>query len=59
MIGLGRMGADMIPRLAKGDHDSVARDAHGSATQNIVGERIVGVSSVSDLVARLSQPRAV
>lgn len=59
MIGLGRMGADMVRRLAHGGHDCVAFDAHGPAIQKIVGERIIGASSVSDLVARLSQPRVV
>jgi len=59
MIGLGRMGADMVRRLAKGGHDCVVYDAHDSATQKVVGERIMGASSVGDLVARLSQPRVV
>ena len=59
MIGLGRMGADMVRRLANGGHDCVVYDAHGAATKKVVGERITGASSVSDLVARLPPPRAV
>jgi 6-phosphogluconate dehydrogenase len=59
MIGLGRMGADMVRRLANGGHDCIAFDSQGAAIQKIVGERIIGASSVGDLVARLSQPRVV
>ena len=59
MIGLGRMGADMARRLVNGGHDCVAFDTHGPAIREVTGDRIMGAASLSDLVAKLSPPRAV
>ena len=59
MIGLGRMGADMARRLANGGHDCVVFDTHGPAIREVTGDRIMGASSIGDLVAKLSPPRAV
>ena len=59
MIGLGRMGADMARRLANGSHQCVVFDRHGPAIREVSGDRIMGASSLSDLVAQLSPPRAI
>jgi len=59
MIGLGRMGADMARRLANGGHQCVVFDRHGPAIREVTGDRIIGASSPSDLVAKLSPPRAI
>ena len=59
MIGLGRMGADMARRLAKGGHECVVYDAQALAVERATAERIVGAASVGDLIARLAKPRAV
>jgi 6-phosphogluconate dehydrogenase len=59
MIGLGRMGANMVRRLARAGIDSVVHDAHADAVQALVGQGITGAASLADLVAKLPAPRAV
>ena len=59
MIGLGRMGANMVRRLLKGGHRCVVFDMSPNAVEELVREEAVGASSLQDLVKRLSKPRAV
>ncbi len=59
MIGLGRMGANMVRRLTRGGHTCVVYDVHPEAVQALVAEGAVGADSLADLVARLDAPRAV
>ena len=59
LIGLGRMGGNMARRLLTDEHEVIAWDRDGAAVQAIVAAGAVGASSMDDLVARLSAPRAV
>ncbi len=59
MIGLGRMGANMVRRLIAGGHDCVVFDRAATAVQELVKEKAVGASSLADFAGRLQAPRAV
>jgi 6-phosphogluconate dehydrogenase len=59
MIGLGRMGANMVRRLVKGGHQCVAYDPSAEAVKTTVGYGGQGVASVEELVRALKPPRAV
>jgi 6-phosphogluconate dehydrogenase len=59
MIGLGRMGANMVRRLLTGGHQCVVFDMSPKAVQELVEEKAVGSSSLADFVKKLSKPRAV
>ncbi|WP_338115168.1 phosphogluconate dehydrogenase (NAD(+)-dependent, decarboxylating) [Thiocapsa imhoffii] len=59
MIGLGRMGANMVRRLIAGGHDCVVFDRSVDAVNQLVSERATGATSLEDLVQKLEQPRAV
>ena len=59
MVGLGRMGANMVRRLARGGHDCVVYDADAAAVAGAVGARIVGAESLEGLVSGLVHPRVV
>ena len=59
MIGLGRMGANMVRRLIKNGHQCVVYDRSPQAVADLVKEKAVGVSSLADLVKKLEKPRAV
>ena len=59
MIGLGRMGANMVRRLLKGGHQCVVFDMSPKAVEELVKEKAVGASSLADLVKKLQKPRAV
>jgi 6-phosphogluconate dehydrogenase len=59
MIGLGRMGANMVRRLLKGGHQCVVFDRSAKAVQELTREKAVGAASLADLVKNLEKPRAV
>jgi 6-phosphogluconate dehydrogenase len=59
MIGLGRMGANMVRRLAKGGHQCVVYDVHAEAVRALLQPGVSGASSLEDFVARLAKPRAL
>jgi 6-phosphogluconate dehydrogenase len=59
MIGLGRMGSNMVRRLLKGGHDCIVFDMSPKAVQESANDGAVAATSLSDLVARLAKPRAV
>ena len=59
MIGLGRMGANMVRRLMKNHHECVVFDFSQDAVASLVKEGAVGASSLEDLVKKLQVPRAV
>ena len=59
MIGLGRMGANMVRRLIKGGHQCVVFDMSPKAVQGLVEEKAVGSSSLADFVKKLAKPRVV
>ncbi len=59
MIGLGRMGANMVQRLMAAGHDCVVFDRNPDAVQALVDEGATGADSVEDLCAKLTAPRAV
>src|SRR5258705_2494280 len=59
MIGLGRMGANMVRRLLKGGHDCVVFDMSPAAVNEMAKERATGSSSLVDLVKKLEKPRAL
>jgi 6-phosphogluconate dehydrogenase len=59
MIGLGRMGANMVRRLIRGGHQCVVFDRSPQAVADLVKEHAVGASSLADLVGKLAKPRAI
>ena len=59
MVGLGRMGANMVRRLLKQGHDCVVFDVNPDNVAALMKEGATGATSPDDLVARLSPPRAV
>ena len=59
MIGLGRMGSNMVRRLLKGGHRCVVFNRSPKPVQELVQEQAIGSTSLSDLVAKLAKPRAV
>src|SRR5258708_36918617 len=59
LIGLGRMGANMVRRLLKDGHQCVVFDLSPRAVAELVGEPSTGGSSLTDLIGKLEKPRAV
>jgi len=59
MIGLGRMGANMVRRLLRGGHECVVFDRSVDAVDELVKERSSGATSLADLVSQLQTPRAI
>jgi 6-phosphogluconate dehydrogenase len=59
MIGLGRMGANLVRRLLRGGHDCVVFDVNPGSVDRLQAEGAVGAASLDDLVAKLAPPRAV
>jgi len=59
MIGLGRMGANMVRRLIGGGHDCVVFDHSPQAVEALAREKAVGAMSIADFVGKLARPRAV
>ena len=59
MVGLGRMGANMVRRLIRAGHSGVVFDMSPKAVEDLVKGKAVGSSSLQDLVKKLQKPRAV
>src|SRR5262245_52191846 len=59
MIGLGRMGANMVRRLSKAGVSCVVHDRNPDAVRALAGPRIAGAATLAELVAALTPPRAV
>ncbi len=59
MVGLGRMGANMVRRLVRGGHQCVVFDRSAKAVQELANEKAVGAASLADLAKKLEKPRAV
>jgi len=59
MIGLGRMGANMVRRLLRGGHECVVFDMTPKAVEELVQEKAVGAADLKDLVKKLAAPRAI
>lgn len=59
MIGLGRMGANMVRRLLRDGHECVAFDLNPAVAQVLAEEGAVAAASLADFVARLQAPRAI
>jgi 6-phosphogluconate dehydrogenase len=59
MIGLGRMGANMVRRWLRGGHDCAVHDVSAAAVQALAREGAIGATSLDDFVHRLATPRVV
>ena len=59
MIGLGRMGANMVRRLMKAGHDCVVYDVSPDSVKSLAGEGATGSESMADFVAKLEKPRSI
>ena len=59
MIGLGRMGANMVRRVRKAGHDCVVYDVHAEAVQALAREGATGAASLAAFVKALARPRAI
>jgi 6-phosphogluconate dehydrogenase len=59
MIGLGRMGANMVRRLIKKGHNCVVFDRSPKAVDELVKEKATGAASLAELVEKLAKPRAI
>ena len=59
MIGLGRMGANMVRRLMKAGHECVVYDHNPAAVESLAKEKATGAGTLDDFIARLKPPRAV
>jgi 6-phosphogluconate dehydrogenase len=59
MIGLGRMGANMVRRLIKAGHKCVVYDRSAATVQQLAGDGATGASSLDDFVNKLQKPRAI
>jgi 6-phosphogluconate dehydrogenase len=59
MIGLGRMGGNIVRRLMRGGHDCVVYDKSAEAVATLAGEGAGGTKSMAELVAGLTKPRAI
>ena len=59
MIGLGRMGANMVRRLLRGGHACTVYDVNPANVDQLVAEGAVGSASIADLVSKMSRPRAI
>src|SRR6478672_1937183 len=58
MVGLGRMGANLVRRLMRDGHECVVYDVNADAVKELAGEGATGADSVDDFVAKLDKPRA-
>ncbi len=59
MIGLGRMGGNIVRRLLRHGHTAVVYDRDGNAVDSLVSSGVVGATGLGDLVAKLQPPRTV
>src|SRR3954463_13967467 len=59
MIGLGRMGANLVRRLMRDGHDCVVYDVSAAAVDDLAGEGATGAKTIEEFVGALSQPRAI
>ncbi|GGI44330.1 6-phosphogluconate dehydrogenase [Agromyces flavus] len=59
MVGLGRMGANIVRRLMRDGHECVVFDVNPDAVAALVAEGATGADSIEDLAAKLDAPRAV
>jgi len=59
MIGLGRMGSNLVRRLSGGGHECVVYDRNADAVKALADEGSVGASSIAELKSKLDAPRAV
>ena len=59
MIGLGRMGANLVRRLVRDGHRCVVYDVSADAVKQLEGEGVVGSSSLADFVSKLEKPRTL
>src|SRR6201987_4113006 len=59
MIGLGRMGANMVRRLLRGGHECVVFDRSAKVVDEMTKDKATGSSSLGDLVKKLQKPRAL
>ncbi len=59
MIGLGRMGSNMVRRLINAGHECVVFDASAKAVENLAAEKATGAKSLPEFIQKLKAPRAV
>jgi 6-phosphogluconate dehydrogenase len=59
MVGLGRMGSNLVRRLLPAGHECVVYDVNPDTVKELAGEGATGAGSLQELVAALEQPRAV
>jgi 6-phosphogluconate dehydrogenase len=59
MIGLGRMGANMVRRLLRGGHECVVYDMSANAVTELVKEKATGSGSIAEFIDKVTKPRAV
>ena len=59
MIGLGRMGANMVQRLMNDGHECVVFDINAGAVADLAAQGAVGAHSLEDFIAQLSKPRPI
>jgi 6-phosphogluconate dehydrogenase len=59
MVGLGRMGSNLVRRLLPAGHECVVFDVNQSPVDKLEGEGAIGAGSLDELVAKLAKPRAV
>ena len=59
MIGLGRMGANMVRRLVKAGHNCVVFDRSADTVKQLAGEGATGATSLDEFVNKLQKPRAI
>ena len=59
MIGLGRMGANLVRRLMRDGHRCVAYDRNPDVVKSLAAEGATGAESLADFVAKLDKPRAI
>jgi 6-phosphogluconate dehydrogenase len=59
MIGLGRMGANMVRRLMRNGHECVVYDRSADAVKELAGEGAIGAASLDDFIGKLTTPKVV